>query len=92
MTGLSLSLRYSLQNYEESLNLISLQDGRFFYENGTQFFVRGVYYTGDGKIVPEIDPLADPDVCSRDIPICKLWESILFMLTASLWAKTSRNA
>jgi hypothetical protein len=39
----------------------------FFYENGTQFFVRGVHYTGDGKIVPEIDPLGDPDVCSRDI-------------------------
>lgn len=43
----------------------------FFKENGTQFLMRGVAYqqdTGGSSTALFVDPLADYDVCLRDIP------------------------
>lgn len=49
----------------------------FFFENGTEFFIRGVAYQQDvgvdgtvaaGKGGSYVDPLADPSTCRRDIP------------------------
>ncbi|KAK1756969.1 protein EPD1 [Echria macrotheca] len=49
---------------------------KFFYENGTQFYMKGIAYqqdsaaggasTGNNKYT---DPLADPAACKRDIPL-----------------------
>ncbi|KAJ2905819.1 beta-glucanosyltransferase [Zalerion maritima] len=54
-----------------------IQSGtKFFYENGTQFFMKGIAYQQDvaaagGESTSDtyLDPLADEDACSRDIPI-----------------------
>lgn len=51
----------------------------FFYENGTQFFIKGIAYQRDtssseaakrdDSSLDYIDPLADADRCKRDVPI-----------------------
>lgn len=45
---------------------------KFFQSNGDQFLVRGVFYHDTGRFPPNstafIDPLADPEICARDIP------------------------
>jgi hypothetical protein len=49
----------------------------FFYENGTQWFMKGIAYQEDelpgGGSLPEgrpfIDPIADTEQCERDIPL-----------------------
>lgn len=55
-----------------------LQGSHFFYENGTEFFIRGVAYQQDvnsnGSTTDSTsftDPLADEAGCTRDIPILK---------------------
>jgi hypothetical protein len=49
-----------------------LQGAHFFYENGTQFFIRGIEYHDYHKISPSdstyIDLLALNSVCFRDLP------------------------
>lgn len=57
---------------------MNLQGTKFFYENGTQFYVKGIAYQQDttgaggetttGKF---LDPLADAEACKRDVPIMK---------------------
>lgn len=52
------------------------QGSHFFYQNGTEFFIKGIAYqqdvgtngttSGTGTFT---DPLADPDGCARDIPL-----------------------
>ncbi|EQL01663.1 beta-1,3-glucanosyltransferase [Ophiocordyceps sinensis CO18] len=61
------------------LEPIEMKGSKFFYKNGTQFFMKGVAYqqdTGAAGATSEqtskyIDPLADADNCKRDIPFLK---------------------
>ncbi|KAK4114809.1 carbohydrate-binding module family 43 protein [Canariomyces notabilis] len=55
---------------------IVMKGTKFFYENGTQFFMKGIAYqqevaaggasTGSTKYT---DPLADAEICKRDVPL-----------------------
>lgn len=56
------------------------QDAKFFYKNGTQFFLKGVAYQSEpgtgGKVsrradaqIKYKDPLADEKACRRDVPL-----------------------
>ncbi len=61
-----------------------LQGAHFFYENGTQFFIRGIEYHDYHKASPStstyIDLLADNSVCTRDIPhLLRLGINTLFV-------------
>ncbi|KAK0392048.1 hypothetical protein NLU13_1546 [Sarocladium strictum] len=59
------------------LPAITMKGSKFFYENGTQFFMKGVAYQQDtsaagatfDKSTNYIDPLADETSCKRDIPL-----------------------
>jgi hypothetical protein len=48
------------------------QGSHFFSRNGTQFFVRGLFYSDSGKTTKKttsfIDVLGDEEYCQRDIP------------------------
>jgi hypothetical protein len=53
-----------------------LQGSKFFYKNGTQFFIKGIAYQkdpyglgGESEGGKYSDPLADEASCKRDIPI-----------------------
>jgi hypothetical protein len=63
--------RYDYSIRQDARQLTS-QGSHFFYHNGTQFFVRGVFYSDSGKSARTttsfIDILADDGSCSRDIP------------------------
>lgn len=49
---------------------IVMKGQHFFYENGTQFFIKGIAYQRDPTDSSEyIDPLADATRCKRDVPI-----------------------
>jgi len=57
---------------------IVIKGSHFFYENGTEFFIRGVAYQQDvssnGTTQQDggfTDPLADEAGCTRDIPLLK---------------------
>ncbi|KAK4203026.1 Glucanosyltransferase-domain-containing protein [Triangularia verruculosa] len=57
---------------------IVMKGSKFFYENGTQFFMKGVAYQQDsaeaGKSTGSSkysDPLADVASCKRDVPLLK---------------------
>ena len=43
---------------------LSVVGSKFFYPNGTQFFIKGINY----QLVPH-DPLIDPEQCHRDIAL-----------------------
>ena len=59
-----------------ALQPIIAKGQKLFYENGTQFFMKGIAYQEDelpgGRALPAttpfIDPLADVEQCRRDIP------------------------
>ena len=53
-----------------------MQGTKFFYQNGTQFFIRGVAYQQDSAAggastgsTTFTDPLSNADNCKRDVPI-----------------------
>ncbi|KAA8566393.1 hypothetical protein EYC84_008964 [Monilinia fructicola] len=53
---------------------IVIKGSHFFYENGTEFFIRGVAYQQDvnansSSTATYTDPLADEAGCKRDIPL-----------------------
>lgn len=54
----------------------SPQGTKFFYENGTQFFIKGVAYQQDSAAAGQstgstkfVDPLSNAKNCERDVPI-----------------------
>lgn len=59
------------------LQPIFIKGSHFFYENGTEFFIRGVAYQQDiinlnassTGTTSFSDPLADKEACKRDIPL-----------------------
>lgn len=59
------------------LDPIVIKGSKFFYKtNGTQFFMKGVAYqqeyAGNGSVSAGssyIDPLADEEICTRDVPL-----------------------
>ncbi|KAL7921225.1 glycoside hydrolase family 72 protein [Trichoderma austrokoningii] len=58
------------------LQPIQIKGSKFFYENGTQFFLKGVAYQQDSSAngatptsTKFVDPLANEDNCKRDIPL-----------------------
>ncbi|KAF4983448.1 hypothetical protein FZEAL_1177 [Fusarium zealandicum] len=61
------------------LQPIVMKGTKLFYENGTQFYMKGVAYQQDTaaagatntKADSYIDPLADEDACKRDVPLLK---------------------
>jgi hypothetical protein len=59
---------------------IIMKGTKFFYENGTQFFMKGIAYQQEfgapgavatSKDVKYADPLANPAACKRDVPLLK---------------------
>ncbi|KAK1835878.1 Glucanosyltransferase-domain-containing protein [Podospora conica] len=59
-----------------ALEPIHMKGSKFFYPNGTQFFMRGVAYQQDSAAggattgsTKYADPLANPAACRRDIPL-----------------------
>ncbi|POS83237.1 hypothetical protein EPUL_005790, partial [Erysiphe pulchra] len=61
------------------LQPIIIKGSHFFYENGTEFFIRGVAYQQDiinlsassTGTTSYSDPLADKNACKRDVPLLK---------------------
>ncbi|KAM5356518.1 hypothetical protein ACJ41O_003164 [Fusarium nematophilum] len=61
------------------LQPIVMKGSKLFYENGTQFFMKGIAYQQDTAAAGAtntrkdsyIDPLADEDACKRDVPLLK---------------------
>jgi 1,3-beta-glucanosyltransferase GAS1 len=60
------------------LDPVVMKGTKFFWENGTQFFIKGVAYQQDSSAAGGVtkrststytDPLADKDKCTRDVPI-----------------------
>jgi hypothetical protein len=64
------------QGVAAALPPIEIKGSKFFYENGTQFYMKGIAYQQDtaaaggetttGKF---IDPLVDEAICKRDVPL-----------------------
>ncbi|CAI4212873.1 unnamed protein product [Parascedosporium putredinis] len=61
-----------------ALEPIVIKGSKFFYENGTQFFIKGIAYQQDTSAagggvqsVKFVDPLANPAACRRDVPLLK---------------------
>lgn len=59
-----------------ALPSIVMKGTKFFYENGTQFFMKGIAYQqdtaaagGESKTNTYMDPLANETNCARDVPI-----------------------
>ncbi|KAF6800934.1 beta-glucanosyltransferase [Colletotrichum musicola] len=59
-----------------ALDPIVMKGTKFFYENGTQFYIKGIAYQqdtaaagGESKTGEFKDPLADEAACKRDVPI-----------------------
>ncbi|KAI6250010.1 1,3-beta-glucanosyltransferase [Erysiphe necator] len=69
----ALLIRFTLAD----LQPIIIKGSHFFYENGTEFFIRGVAYQQDiinlsassTGTTSYSDPLADKNACKRDIPL-----------------------
>ncbi|GJD03344.1 1,3-beta-glucanosyltransferase [Colletotrichum higginsianum IMI 349063] len=71
-----LSAALLLAGNAAALDPIVMKGTKFFYENGTQFFMKGIAYQqdtaaagGESKTGEYKDPLADETACKRDVPI-----------------------
>ncbi|ODA79798.1 hypothetical protein RJ55_05394 [Drechmeria coniospora] len=59
------------------LQPIEVKGSKFFYKNGTQFFMKGIAYQQElgpgssGNGLSYVDPLADEESCRRDVPLLK---------------------
>ncbi|PHH93111.1 hypothetical protein CDD83_491 [Cordyceps sp. RAO-2017] len=78
LTKLSLSLLAAAGSVlAADLPRVQIKGSKFFHENGTQFFIKGVAYQQDtsaGGATSEntnkyIDPLSDLERCKRDVPL-----------------------
>ncbi|SPN98724.1 related to beta (1-3) glucanosyltransferase gel3p [Cephalotrichum gorgonifer] len=65
-----------LASHAAALEPIVIKGSKFFYENGTQFFIKGIAYqqdtsAGGGGVTGQTfkDPLANPAACRRDVPL-----------------------
>jgi 1,3-beta-glucanosyltransferase GAS1 len=62
---------YSPEEFIKTSSLI-LQGSHFFYANGSQFFIRGLYYIDSGRSAESsstyMDTLTDTPRCTRDLP------------------------
>ncbi|KAH7141298.1 Glucanosyltransferase-domain-containing protein [Dactylonectria estremocensis] len=63
---------------QASLQPIVMKGSKLFYENGTQFFMKGIAYQQDTAAAGAstgsttyVDPLADEAACKRDVPLLK---------------------
>lgn len=67
----------ALLGQTNALDPIIKKGTKFFYENGTQFFIKGVAYqqhtgaAGTTSGTTYVDPLADEASCTRDVPLLK---------------------
>ncbi|CAK7268714.1 hypothetical protein SEPCBS57363_003235 [Sporothrix epigloea] len=58
-----------------SVEPVIMKGNKFFYKNGTQFFIKGVAYQQDTGAAGTttgssyVDPLSDVTLCQRDIPL-----------------------
>ncbi|RKF79475.1 1,3-beta-glucanosyltransferase [Golovinomyces cichoracearum] len=77
--GLALTIAHLITSATADLPPIIIKGSHFFYENGTEFFIRGVAYQQDiinlnkssTGTTSYSDPLADVVACKRDIPLLK---------------------
>ncbi|KAH6626723.1 Glucanosyltransferase-domain-containing protein [Chaetomium sp. MPI-SDFR-AT-0129] len=77
-TASILSASLLLGQASAALPPIIMKGSKFFYENGTQFFMKGVAYQQDSAAAGEstgstkyADPLANEAACKRDVPLLK---------------------
>lgn len=76
-TKLSVALLALAGSAMADLQPIEMKGSKFFYKNGTQFFMKGVAYQQDTaaagatntKTSKFVDPLSDEDQCKRDVPL-----------------------
>lgn len=64
-------LFHTLTYVSGRIETIVTKGTKFFYSNGTQFFIKGVAYqppVREGEHRHYLDPLADPKSCDRDLP------------------------
>ncbi|KAH8882269.1 hypothetical protein GQ53DRAFT_666032 [Thozetella sp. PMI_491] len=61
---------------QAALQPIVMKGTKFYYQNGTQFFIKGVAYQQDSAAAGQTststtytDPLADEAACTRDVPL-----------------------
>jgi hypothetical protein len=70
-------LALASSTFAADLPAITMKGSKFFFENGTQFFIKGVAYQQDTAAAGEtndltskfVDPLADDERCKTDIPL-----------------------
>ncbi|PSR76739.1 glycoside hydrolase family 72 protein [Coniella lustricola] len=65
-----LALAAILGQVSATVEPIVMKGQHFFYENGTEFYIKGIAYQRDPTDSTEyIDPLSDATRCKRDVPI-----------------------
>ncbi|ORY71331.1 family 72 glycoside hydrolase [Pseudomassariella vexata] len=74
-TALTSSVLLAGHAIAADLPSIKMKGSKFFFENGTQFFMKGVAYqqetgaAGETTTNKYIDPLSDEAICERDVPL-----------------------
>jgi len=73
---LALGLAMAAGAMAKDLPAITMKGQKFFYENGTQFFMKGIAYQqdtaaagGETTTGKYLDPLADAKRCKQDVPL-----------------------
>ncbi|KAI9046622.1 hypothetical protein LZ554_009365 [Drepanopeziza brunnea f. sp. 'monogermtubi'] len=61
LTGLALLISLSISAVHAAVPQISISGTKFFYSNGTQYYMKGIAYQ-----LTEDDPLIDTEQCQRD--------------------------